>query len=256
MELYPRLEVIRGKEPGRVFPLAFAATILGRSSKVGIHLQDTGISRHHARFLVQSGVVKLEDLKSTNGSFRNGQKVTASKLQDGDQLQFGSCRLVFRTNRPSLNEGKSPSYSRGAEAKGTKSPSPSPQSCLPKNRRSIMKPNANPKLHHEDLDSYQVSINFLALAFKIIENLPRGSSELAKQFRRAALSIPLNIAEGYGRRTKDDRSNFYSISRGSAHECGAVLDSAKVLELIDEEAFVNGKRLLRRIVSMLVKMSE
>jgi len=119
-----------------------------------------------------------------------------------------------------------------------------------------MKPKEGPRLNHEDLDSYQVSINFLVLAFRIIEDLPRGHSNLANQFRRAALSIPLNIAEGYGKRGRNDRANFYSIARGSAHECGAVLDAARVLELVGEEKCMSGKRLLRRIVSMLVKMSD
>ena len=118
-----------------------------------------------------------------------------------------------------------------------------------------MNQKTTPKLNHEDLDSYQASINFLVLAFRVIEGLPRGHSALANQFRKAALSIPLNIAEGYGKRGRSDRANYYDIARGSAHECGAVLDSARVLNVVGDEEFLNGKRLLRRIDSMLVKMS-
>ncbi len=128
MELYPRLVVVNGKEPGRIFPLPFATTVLGRSSGVGISLRETGISRHHARFMVNSGKVKLEDLKSTNGSYLNGRPVTTSKLQDGDNLQFGSCRLVFRTDRPSPLEGKTPGRTRIEVSKRNKSPRQS--TCL------------------------------------------------------------------------------------------------------------------------------
>lgn len=111
-----------------------------------------------------------------------------------------------------------------------------------------------PKLHHEDLDAYKASIEFVALAMATMDRFPRGYAALADQLRRAAFSIPLNIAEGYGKRTIDDRSRFYDIARGSAHECGAIWDVARIATIIDDAAFVRGKALLVRIVSMLVKM--
>jgi len=112
-----------------------------------------------------------------------------------------------------------------------------------------------PKLHHEDLDAYKAAIEFLALVANVLEKYPRGNGALADQLRRAALSIPLNIAEGYGRRASDDRARFYDIARGSAHECGAILDASRILGVVDEEALGRGKTLLHRIVSMLVKMA-
>jgi hypothetical protein len=51
-------------------------------------------------------------------------------------------------------------------------------------------------MRYEKLIVYQVSIEFLGLSFKIIEQLPRGYSELADQLKRASMRIPLNIAEG------------------------------------------------------------
>jgi four helix bundle protein len=113
----------------------------------------------------------------------------------------------------------------------------------------------HPKLNHETLDAYQAAIEFLALASRLLEKFPRGYGPLADQLRRAALSIPLNIAEGYGKRGRDDRARFYDIARGSAHECGAILDASKVLRIVDEDAFAEGKTLLHRVVSMLVKMA-
>ena len=112
-----------------------------------------------------------------------------------------------------------------------------------------------PKLHHENLDAYQAAIEFLALAAELISQYPRGHGSMADQFKRASLSIPLNIAEGYGKRSPDDRARFYDIARGSAHECGALLDAAQILQLIDRPTFVRAKTLLHRIVSMLVKMA-
>ncbi len=115
--------------------------------------------------------------------------------------------------------------------------------------------NALPRLHHEDLDCYQAAIEFLALAATIASKFPRGYAPLADQLRRASISIPLNIAEGYGKRSFDDRARFYDIARGSAHECGAILDASNALAIVEEALFVRGKTLLVRIVSMLVRMS-
>lgn len=115
--------------------------------------------------------------------------------------------------------------------------------------------NATGRLHHEDLDVYQAAIAFLAVAAKILAEFPRGYAAMADQLKRASLSVPLNVAEGYGKRALADRARFYDIARGSAHECGAILDASQILSIIDERIYTEGKELLRRIVSMLVKMS-
>jgi four helix bundle protein len=113
-----------------------------------------------------------------------------------------------------------------------------------------------PRLHHEELDAYQAAVQVLALATTVIGQVPRGNSGLADQLRRACLSIPLKFAEGYGKRSAAQRCHHYDIARGSAHECGAVFDASKCLGLVDDERFVQGKTLLVRIVSMLVKMTQ
>jgi len=112
-----------------------------------------------------------------------------------------------------------------------------------------------PRLHHEDLDAYKAAVEFVAVAMTVAKGFPRGCSGLVDQLRRASWSIPLNIAEGYGKRGFDDRGRYYDIARGSAHECGAILDVAKVSQIISEEDYRRGKVLLVRVVSMLVKMS-
>lgn len=110
-------------------------------------------------------------------------------------------------------------------------------------------------LDYERLDVYRCAIEFLAIAVKIGDSLPRGYSDLRDHLRRASPSIALNIAEGAGKTRKADKARFYSIARGSAMECGAVLDATRVLHAADEALLGEGKALLVRIVSMLSKMA-
>ena len=110
------------------------------------------------------------------------------------------------------------------------------------------------QLNHEKLEVYQMAIQFLAIAFQIIKTIPSGYGFLTDQLKRASLSIPLNIAEGNGKFTKDDQAKFYKIARGSANECSAILDALTIMELLTPDSASKGKELLYRIVCMLYKM--
>lgn len=58
-------------------------------------------------------------------------------------------------------------------------------------------------------------------------------SSFGDQLRRAGLSIPNNIAEGNGRKTRRESSNFYNIAKGSVYECVSILEVATRLNLVD-----------------------
>jgi len=109
-------------------------------------------------------------------------------------------------------------------------------------------------LAHERLDVYQRAIEFLALSVKVLETFPRGHGNLVDQLRRAALSIPLNIAEGVGKNTTDDQRRYFAIARGSAMECAAILDACRILKLVEAAQVEQGKGLLERVVGILTKM--
>jgi len=111
-------------------------------------------------------------------------------------------------------------------------------------------------LDHEKLTVYQVAIEFVILSDEIIEHLPRGRAYLSDQLQRAALSIPLNIAEGAGEYAVDEKARFYRMAKRSATECAGVLDVCRRLHLMEEKRYIKGRELLIGIVSMLIKMAQ
>ena len=82
-----------------------------------------------------------------------------------------------------------------------------------------------------------------------------GHTALVDQLRRAALSVPLNIAEGAGRVSEADVARHYGIARGSAMECAAIVDVLRVLGALDEARHSSALDLLGRVVSMLTKLA-
>ena len=104
------------------------------------------------------------------------------------------------------------------------------------------------------LEVYQIAVRFLPLAAAIADSLPPRYASLGDQIRRASVSIPLNIAEGSGKSTGPDQRRFYSIARGSAMECGAILDACTALGLIGQPQAEEAYQLLLSTVRMLSKM--
>ena len=109
-------------------------------------------------------------------------------------------------------------------------------------------------LSFQKLDVYQRSIEFLCLAAHVGEHSSKGNATLADQLRRAASSIPLNIAEAAGRTGRADMARAYAIARGSAMECAAALDALALLKVVDAQTKERGDELLKGIVEMLSRM--
>ena len=105
------------------------------------------------------------------------------------------------------------------------------------------------------LDVYGCAISFFKLAIPLIERAPAGYHSLNDQLRRAAVSIPLNIAEGSGKFDKEER-RYFLIARGSALECAAIIDVLSALDAVSTEEVTAAHELLARIVSMLTKLAK
>ncbi len=109
---------------------------------------------------------------------------------------------------------------------------------------------------HEKLDVYKAAIEFVVLINSIVENLPRGRAYLADQLQRAGASIPLNIAEGAGEYSSNEKIRFYRMAKRSATECASIFDICQHLQIITESYYLKGRELLARIVAMLTKMAK
>jgi four helix bundle protein len=111
-----------------------------------------------------------------------------------------------------------------------------------------------PRLDYENLDVYRCALEFLRFALRVASTLPRGESELRAQLKTAAMSVPLNIAEGTGKPSPADRAHAHAIARGSAMECGALVDVCAIAGYINSADARHGKELIVRTVAMLSKM--
>ena len=111
-----------------------------------------------------------------------------------------------------------------------------------------------PHFDHEKLDVYKASIDLVILIDEIVERLPRGRAYLVDQIQRAGSSVPLNIAEGAGEYSSNEKIRFYRMARRSVTECAGIFDICLRLRLIDEVEHKKARDLLLRIVAMLTKM--
>jgi DNA-binding winged helix-turn-helix (wHTH) protein len=80
----------------RRFPLALGEHVIGRDPDVEVSLDQSTVSRRHARLVVTANGTMLEDFGSKNGTFLGSQRITAAvALANGDTVQIGSLRLTF-----------------------------------------------------------------------------------------------------------------------------------------------------------------
>ena len=107
---------------------------------------------------------------------------------------------------------------------------------------------------HEKLDVYKIAFKFVMATESIINQLPKGRAYLIDQLQRAGSSVLLNIAEGAGEFSANEKIRFYRMARRSATECSGILDICKGLSFLEEEFYLTIRSLLLRIVSMLTKL--
>ena len=85
----------------RQIPLFDGDNIIGRAPDASVWLEAPGVSRHHACIRLDSGQATIEDLGSKNGTYVEGERLTAPVvLTDGHQIRVSSVLMVFRIPPP------------------------------------------------------------------------------------------------------------------------------------------------------------
>ena len=101
---------------------------------------------------------------------------------------------------------------------------------------------------HQKLEAWSKSIELVIDVYKLTELFPKEERYgLTSQVRRAAVSIPANIAEGAGRHSKKEFAYFLSNSQGSASELETELLIALRLGYLEESRFAGLVTQLERI---------
>lgn len=108
---------------------------------------------------------------------------------------------------------------------------------------------------YKELIVWQKSIELVKEIYILTNKFPK--SELygiSNQMRRAAISIPSNIAEGYGRSSVKEYKQFFSIAFGSGLELETQIIISKKLQLTANAEFSRSESLLEEVLRMLNKM--
>jgi diguanylate cyclase (GGDEF)-like protein len=101
----PFLVVIGGASVGEMFALRQPEVIIGRARDATVRFEDEGVSRRHARILCTAEEVAIEDLGSANGTFVNGDPISARRaLADGDKITLGPITILKFTYSDDLDE--------------------------------------------------------------------------------------------------------------------------------------------------------
>jgi len=109
---------------------------------------------------------------------------------------------------------------------------------------------------HEQLDVWKKAIDFVVAIYRATEAFPKEERfGLISQLRRAAVSIPANIAEGAARKSPKEFAHFLSNSQGSASEVETELLIARRLGYMQETEYHGLLSVLDDIGRMLTGLS-
>jgi four helix bundle protein len=91
---------------------------------------------------------------------------------------------------------------------------------------------------HKNLEVWKESIDLVQKLYKLLENFPSEEKYgIISQLKRAAISVPSNIAEGAARRTDKEMYQFLSIAAGSLSEIDTLIEISKKLELLGTKEY-------------------
>lgn len=105
---------------------------------------------------------------------------------------------------------------------------------------------------YKELIIWQKAMELTEEVYRLIKYLPKEETfALSDQMRRAAVSIPSNIAEGHGRLSIKEFINFIAFARGSLYEVETQLEIAYRLKYLTDERILKANELVAEISKML-----
>lgn len=108
------------------------------------------------------------------------------------------------------------------------------------------------EFHFEQLVVWQEAMDLVEVIYRLTKLFPEEEKfGLVSQLRRAAVSIPANIAEGKGRRSNKEYAHFLYNARGSLYEVVTLLKLARRLRYLSSETLQQTTELSESIISKL-----
>lgn len=105
---------------------------------------------------------------------------------------------------------------------------------------------------YRDLIVWKRSMELVRAVYALTKQLPKEEIfALSNQLRRAVVSIPSNIAEGYGRNSKQDYLRFLNIARGSKNEVETQLQICQMLDYLKQEDLADTLAVCTEVGKML-----
>jgi four helix bundle protein len=109
---------------------------------------------------------------------------------------------------------------------------------------------------HKSLKAWQKAVDLVVQLYRLTEHYPREEGfGLKSQTRRAAVSVPSNIAEGLTRSSTRDRRHFLNISQASLSEIDTQLEIARRLGIVDDELFCSTENSIVEVQKLVSGLS-
>ena len=106
--------------------------------------------------------------------------------------------------------------------------------------------------NYQKLDAWKASMQLVKVVYSLAKEFPKEELYgLSSQVKRAAVSIPANIAEGIGRQFKKDTIQFLHIARGSIYELETLLSIAVEVNIITNEKLQDSTILIDDSIKLL-----
>lgn len=107
---------------------------------------------------------------------------------------------------------------------------------------------------YEDLIAWQQAYEIVIRIYQRTKSFPKEEQYgLTQQIRRAAVSVPSNIAEGFGRHSRPDYLRFLDMARGSAYELQTQMRIAHDLGYVNDSELMDKIEELERVLNGLIR---